>query len=256
MRQGIPALIPALRKTAQPPEENGFFDERYMIAFSRPMKANLYPGGIAVKGIGTLLAAALLLGLGAATPPPQGGGVSLFNGKDLTGWKNNGAEKWVVEQGTILCESAANKYGYLTTEKTYRDFTLKLKFKGEAAGNSGVFLRARIIGIDPEHGPDIEGMQVEVDPGAGKHTGGLYESGGRGWVAMPTAEGEQALKPGEWNDLEVSAQGNHIVTLLNGVKAVDFTDATPKFTDGVIGLQIHTGGGVKMRWKDIFIREK
>ena len=207
-----------------------------------------------MKGIGTLLATALLLG--AATPPPQGGGVSLFNGKDLTGWKNNGAEKWIVDQGTILCESAANKYGYLTTEKTYRDFTLKLKFKGEAAGNSGVFLRARIIGIDPEHGPDIEGMQVEVDPGAGKHTGGLYESGGRGWVAMPTAEGEQALKPGEWNDLEVSAQGNHIVTLLNGVKTVDFTDVTPKFTDGVIGLQIHTGGGVKMRWKDIFIREK
>jgi 3-keto-disaccharide hydrolase len=209
-----------------------------------------------VKGIGTLLATALLLGLGAATPPPQGGGVSLFNGKDLTGWKNNGAEKWVVEQGTILCESTANKYGYLTTQKTYRDFTLRLKFKGEAAGNSGVFLHARIIGIDPEHGPDIEGMQVEVDPNAGKHTGGLYESGGRGWVAMPTAEGEQALKPGEWNDLEVSAQGNHIVTLLNGVKIVDFTDATPKFTDGVIGLQIHTGGGVKMRWKDIFIREK
>jgi len=207
-----------------------------------------------VKGIGTLLATALLLG--AAAPPPQGGGVSLFNGKDLTGWKNNGAEKWIVDQGTILCESAANKYGYLTTEKTYHDFTLKLKFKGEAAGNSGVFLHARIIGIDPEHGPDIEGMQVEVDPGAGKHTGGLYESGGRGWVAMPTEEGEQALNPGEWNELEVTAQGNHIVTLLNGVKAVDFTDKAPKFTDGVIGLQIHTGGGVKMRWKDIFIREK
>jgi Domain of Unknown Function (DUF1080) len=129
-----------------------------------------------------------------AKAPPQGGWVSLFNGTDLTGWKNSGEEKWVVEQGTILCESAANKYGYLTTEKTYRDFTLRLKFKSEAAGNSGVFLRARITGIDPEHGPDIEGMQVEVDPSVGKHTGGLYESGGRGWVAMPTAEGEQALK--------------------------------------------------------------
>jgi len=99
-------------------------------------------------------------------------------------------------------------------------------------------------------------MQVEVDPSVGKHTGGLYESGGRGWVAMPTAEGEQALKPGEWNDLEVSVHANHIVTQLNGVKIVDFTDEAPKFTDGVIGLQIHTGGGVKMRWKNIFIQEK
>jgi putative component of toxin-antitoxin plasmid stabilization module len=65
-------------------------------------------------------------------------------------------------------------------------------------------------------------------------------------VKMPTAEGEQALKPGEWNDLEVSVQGNHIVTQLNSVKIVDFKDEAPKFTDGVIGLQIHTGGGVRM----------
>jgi putative component of toxin-antitoxin plasmid stabilization module len=73
---------------------------------------------------------------------------------------------------------------------------------------------------------------------------------------MPTVEGEQALRPGEWNDLEVSVQGNHIVTRLNGVKIVDFTDAAPKFADGVIALQIHTGGGVRRRWKDIFIKEK
>ena len=203
-----------------------------------------------------LVAAVFVVTAVVAKTPPQSEWTSLFNGKDLTGWKNNGEEKWIAEQGTILCESAANKYGYLTTEKTYHDFRLRLKFKGEAAGNSGVFLHARITGIDPQHGPDIEGMQVEVDPSAGKHTGGLYESGGRGWVAMPTAEGERALKPGEWNDLEVAVQGNHIVTQLNGVKIVDFTDPAPKFTDGVIGLQIHTGGDVKMRWKDIFVQEK
>jgi hypothetical protein len=199
----------------------------------------------------------LLLGFSAVVQsPPEGGWAPLFNGKDLTGWKKNGEEKWIAEQGTILGESTVNKYGYLTTERTYRDFNLRLKFKGEAAGNSGVFLHARITGIDPQHGPDIVGMQVEVDPNLGKHSGGLYESGGRGWVAMPTAEGEQALKSGEWNDLAVSVQGNHIVTHLNGVKVVDFTDAAPRFADGVIGLQIHTGGGVKMRWKDIFIQEK
>ena len=203
-----------------------------------------------------LLLVIFLASVIAAQAPPQSGWVSLFNGKDLTGWKNNGEEKWVVEQGTILCESAANKYGYLTTEKTYRDFNLRLKFKGEASGNSGVFFHSRITGINPEHGPDIEGMQVEVDPNVGKHTGGLYESGGRGWVKQPTAEGEQALKPGEWNELEVSVQGNRIVTQLNGVKIVDFTDAAPKFMDGVIGLQIHTGGGVRMRWKDILVQEK
>jgi len=192
----------------------------------------------------------------ASQAPEATGCVALFNGKDLTGWKNNGAEKWVVEDGTILCESTAGKYGYLTTEKTYRDFNLRLHFKGEAKGNSGVFVRSRILGIDPEHGPDIEGMQVEVDPSVGKHTGGLYESGGRGWLIKPTAEGEQALRSDEWNALEVSVHGNHFVTRLNGVQIVDYTDPAPRFTDGVIGLQIHTGGGVRMRWKDIDIQEK
>lgn len=182
--------------------------------------------------------------------------VSLFNGKDLSGWRNNGQERWIVENGTILCESTANNYGYLTTEKNFSNFDLRLKFKPEAGGNSGVFLRSKITGIDPEHGPDIAGMQVEVDPNIGKHTGGLYESGGRGWVAMPTEAGERALKPGQWNYLEVSARANHILTKLNGVTIVDFTDPAQRFSDGVVGLQIHTGGGVKMRWKDIYIREE
>jgi hypothetical protein len=144
----------------------------------------------------------------------------------------------------------------LNTEKTYRDFELRLKFKGESLGNSGVFFHSTITGIDPAHGPDIEGMQVEVDPSVGKHTGGLYESGGRGWVAQPTAEGEKALKAGEWNDLEISVEGPHIITRLNGMKIADYTDTTPKFADGVIALQIHTGGGVRMRWKDIYVRTK
>ncbi len=210
-----------------------------------------------MKRIVVFVAIVLMGGLTTmAQASREGGWVPLFNGKDLNGWKKNGDEKWIAEQGTILCESTANKYGYLTTEKTYRDFVLRLKFKGEAAGNSGLFFHARITGIDPQHGPDIEGMQVEVDPSVGKHTGGLYESGGRGWVIMPTAEGERALRPGEWNDLEASVRGNRIVIHLNGVQVTDYIDASPKFTDGVIGLQIHTGGGVKMRWKDIYIQEK
>ena len=206
-----------------------------------------------MKSLAVFFTGFMLLAAGVQTPP-ETKWVPLFNGKDLAGWKVNGEERWVAENGTILCESTANKYGYLTTEKSYRDFDLRLKFKGEANGNSGVFLRAKITGTNPQTGPDIEGMQVEVDPNPDKHTGGLYESGGRGWVMMPTPEGENALRAGEWNDLEVSARGNRVVTRLNGVKIADFTDPTPKFTEGAIGLQIHTGGGVKMRWKDIYVR--
>jgi hypothetical protein len=204
-----------------------------------------------LPGLVILVFASLLAGPVMA----QSGWTPLFNGKDLTGWKNNGQEKWVVEDGTILCESTANKYGYLTTETTYRNFNLRVRFKPEAKGNSGVFLHSHITGDDPKDGPAIEGMQVEVDPSVGNHTGGLYESGGRGWVVQPTAEAEKALKPGDWNELEVSVHGNHIVTRLNGVQMVDHTDAGSKYTDGSIALQIHTGGGVRMRWKDIYVQQ-
>jgi hypothetical protein len=193
-----------------------------------------------------------LLSKAPGRAPGEQGWVPLFNGKDLSGWKNNGEEKWVAEDETILGESTHGKYGYLTTEKTYRDFNLRLKFKCALPGNSGVFFHSRITGMDPKHGPDIEGMQVEVDPN--RHTGGLYESGGRGWVALPTPEGERAIKPTDWNELEISVKGNHYVTRLNRVQIVDYIDLAPKFTDGVIALQLHTGGGVKIRWKDLVIQ--
>lgn len=186
-------------------------------------------------------------------PSTSEGWTRLFNGKNLDGWKPYGDEKWVAENGTILGESAAKKYGYLVTDLTYRDFDLRVRFKGEANGNSGLFFHCKITGAS-EQGPDIEGVQAEVDPTPGQHTGGLYESGGRGWLIQPTPEGEKALKSGEWNLLEVSAHGSHVITRLNGTVIADYHDPAPKFTEGAIALQIHTGGGVKVRWKDIEIR--
>jgi hypothetical protein len=128
---------------------------------------------------------------------------------------------------------------------------LKVKFN-PVKGNSGVFTRSRITGNTPATGPDIEGMQVEVDPT--RNTGSIYESGHRGWVAMGTPECEHAIKPGEWNELVITEKGVHYVTTLNGVPCVDFTDPQPNFTEGVIGLQLHTGGGVKIRFKDIYLQ--
>jgi putative component of toxin-antitoxin plasmid stabilization module len=71
---------------------------------------------------------------------------------------------------------------------------------------------------------------------------------------MGTPECEHAIKPGEWNDLEIQEEGVHYVTRLNGVPCVDFTDPQPNFTEGVIGLQLHTGGGVRVRYKDIYLK--
>jgi len=108
------------------------------------------------KRMSAAVAAALLFAVARlAQAHRENGWVCVFNGKDLTGWKINGEERWVAENGTILCESTAGKYGYLTTEKTYRDFDLRLKFEGEAAGNTGVFFHSRIAGMNPQTGPDI-----------------------------------------------------------------------------------------------------
>ena len=185
----------------------------------------------------------------AATAAPAAQWVRLFDGKDLAGWKPHGAERWAVDQGEILGETLTKEYGYLSTEKTYRDFELKVKFKAEGTGNSGVFFHSSLSGVD------ISGVQAEVDPRPGMHTGGLYEAAGREWLIKPVEAAEKALRVGGWNDLRILVQGPHVRTWVNGVQAVDYADPAPKYTDGVIALQLHSGGEGRMRFKDIVIRE-
>jgi hypothetical protein len=175
--------------------------------------------------------------------------VPLFNGHDLTGWKINGTEKWFVENGELIAESGPDKeYGYLTTEKPYKNFILKLDFKQEENGNSGVFIRSSVVGTK------ISGWQVEVAP-PGLHTGGIYESYGRGWIIKPDAEGEKALKFGEWNHMEIEVKNDEVTTWLNGQKMVHLKDSLIGKGEGVIALQIHSGGGIKVAWKNIMIKE-
>ena len=82
---------------------------------------------------------------------------SLFNGKDLSGWTIYGTELWYVEDGLLICESGPDReYGYLGTDKPYKNFELTLEFKQGADGNSGVFFRSSI------EGTRITGWQVEV----------------------------------------------------------------------------------------------
>jgi hypothetical protein len=174
---------------------------------------------------------------------------SLFNGKDLSGWTNNGKELWYAKDGELVCESGPEKqYGYLSTQKDYKNFELSLEFKQEANGNSGVFFRSSIEGVK------ISGWQAEVAP-AGQHTGGIYESYGRGWLALPTAEGEKALKYGDWNLYEIRVNGDSVTTWLNGKQIISLKDDKIGAGHGFIALQIHDGGGIKVRWRNIKIKE-
>ena len=174
---------------------------------------------------------------------------SLFNGKDLSGWTIHGTEKWYVENGNLVCESGPDKqYGYLSTDKTYKNFELTLEFRQEANGNSGVFFRSSIEGVK------ISGWQCEVAP-INRHTGGIYESYGRGWLIKPDSLNEKYLKTGKWNKLKLRVVGDEVTTWLNGKQMIYLKDQKIGAGNGFIALQIHDGGGIKVRWRKFKIKE-
>jgi len=172
---------------------------------------------------------------------------SLYNGKDLTGWKIHGTEKWYVEKGLLISESGPDaEYGYLATEEIFKNFELTVKFKQEANGNSGVFFRSSL------EGTKITGWQAEVAP-PGHDTGGVYESYGRGWLIKPDPEKDKALKFGKWNTMKIRVVDNTVTTWLNGTEMITLSDEKIGAAEGSIALQIHSGGGIKVYWKDIEI---
>lgn len=172
----------------------------------------------------------------------------LFNGKNLDGWTIYGTEKWYVEDGLLVCESGPDaQYGYLATDEHYKNFELTLEFKQEADGNSGVFFRSTI------EGTKITGWQVEVAP-PGKHSGGVYESYGRGWLIKPSPEDDDALKMGDWNQMKIRVQGDKVTTWLNGRQMISLDDEKIGKGEGSVALQIHDGGGIKVKWRNIRLK--
>ena len=157
--------------------------------------------------------------------------VSLFNGKDLTGWNIYGTEKWYVDKGDLVCESGPDKqYGYLGTEKEFKNFDLTLEFKQEANGNSGLFFHSKI------EGTKIAGWQAEIAP-PGHHSGGIYESYGRGWLILPDSSKESVLKMGKWNTMRVKVEGSNVTTWLNGVQMITLNDEKIGEANGCIALR-------------------
>jgi len=199
-----------------------------------------------MKGITTLL---IVISLTLNGCLGTKNGKSIFNGKNLDGWKIHGTEKWYVEDGLLVCESGPDaEYGYLSTDKNYDDFEVSLEFLQEADGNSGVFIRSTF------EGTKVSGWQVEVAP-PNHDTGGIYESYGRGWLVQIPDEKENILKMGEWNLLKIRVVGDQVTTWLNNEQMVDLKDEKIGKGEGAIALQIHSGGGIKVKWKNIKVKE-
>jgi hypothetical protein len=193
------------------------------------------------------LATALLLA-GPAPAAADEGFTPLFNGKDLSGWVQPAADSgatFAVEDGEIVgrTNGMLKKNEFLATEKPYGDFVLKAKVKYKS-GNSGIQFRST-----REPNGRVTGPQADVADG---FWGLFYEEGRRG-ILEQHKEAASLVKEGDWNEFVIEAKGDHVVVAINGTKVIDRTD--PKFDkSGIIALQVHVGGPMEVRYKDIEIK--
>jgi len=170
----------------------------------------------------------------------------IFDGFTLHGWTPNEAGHWQVKDGVLIGtkEASEARHGILLSNNTYDDFTVRIVYKA-VKGNSGLYFRAEKVS-DPVA---VNGFQAEIDPE--KDAGGLYETGGRGWVVQPDPElVKKAFKPGEWNRMTVSAHGRRIVVHVNGIKTAELLN-DPGRTSGHLGLQLHGGLDMHVEFKSI-----
>ncbi len=165
--------------------------------------------------------------------------VSLFNGKDLKGWKTTG--NWKVEDDGIVTlyprpgEEGWQRYdAYLTTQRKYQDFVLDLEFKINKGGNSGVFLR---VG-DPLSQVDT-GFEVQILDTHGVENPTNHDCGG---VIGAMAPSKNMVKPaGEWNHYTITCQGHQVKVVFNGEQVIDLdlreTPLKDRPLEGYIGFQ-------------------
>ena len=196
----------------------------------------------------------LILGLflvtGVATQAADAKFKPLFNGKNLKGWEPTPGGKWEVKNGVIVGTSpkSERRHGILLTKKRFKDFVVKAKFR-VLHGDSGFYFRVDRV----KSAVSVHGFQVEIDET--DETGGLYETGGRGWVHQPTAEvaKKRAYKKGEWSDLELTAKGGDITVKINGVVSTKLTNDKSR-KEGQIGMQLHGSQVMHVEYKDIQLK--
>jgi hypothetical protein len=195
---------------------------------------------------------------------------NLFNGKDLSGWKQlNGKAKYTVQGGEIVGTTVANQpNSFLATTKDYGDFIFETEFKVNADMNSGIQFRSEIkdandtCNVTDRKTPlRVHGYQVEIDPSSRAWSGGIYDEARRGWLYPmeynPAAK--TAFKNNEWNHYRIECIGNSIRTWVNGVPCAHLVDnMTPK---GFIALQVHQVSDLKnvgeeIRWRNVRIQTK
>jgi putative heme-binding domain-containing protein len=194
-------------------------------------------------------------GCAAAEPPPKAGKVrALFDGVSLEGWQGE-PSLWRVEDGMIVGGSmtkTVTRNEFLATTSRHTNFILRLKFRLAGTNgfiNSGVQIRSDRV-------PDSSEMAgYQCDIGEPTWWGSLYDESRRNRVLAWSDIGSvrKVLRPDDWNDYVIRADGARITTWINGVVGVDYfePDAAISRVGGRLGFQIHGGGAVEARFRDI-----
>ncbi len=206
-------------------------------------------------------AAALLLTACAYSSAEDAEFVSLFDGETLDGWHGN-EDFWSVQDGVIVgkCDGNIPNNTFLISDGEYDNFVLKIKFRlVNHSGNSGVQYRsepARSGDGEVVPGFVIKGYQADI--ASERYMGILYEERGRGILVDVTGDlqtqVDAATNRDDWNEYVITADGDHVTQVLNGVTTVDLVD--PDGADsGVFALQLHSGHDMEIHFKDIVIQE-
>ncbi|HTE26948.1 3-keto-disaccharide hydrolase [Flavitalea sp.] len=201
----------------------------------------------------------LLFIVATITVSAQGKWEKLFNGKDLSGWKQlNGKANYEVKDGEIIGTTVANTpNSFLVTEKDYGDFILELEFKVDTSMNSGIQVRS-LSKPDYQNGR-VHGYQIEIDPSARAWSGGIYDEARRGWLCTTdyNLPAKKAFRNNAWNKYRVECIGSVIRTWVNGIPVSHLIDDLTK--SGFIALQVHAiskndNPGKQIIWRDIRIQ--
>ncbi|MCE1199885.1 MAG: DUF1080 domain-containing protein, partial [Marinilabiliales bacterium] len=173
------------------------------------------------------IAVVALLLISASVWAGSNGWVSLFNGKNLDGWKVlNGKAEYKVVNGEIVGTSiCGSPNSFLATESNYGDFILEYEMKMDRGLNSGVQIRS--ISDPSVMEGRVHGYQVECDDSERAWSGGIYDEAGRGWLYPMeyNPASKKAYKNGEWNSYRVECIGHTIRTWLNGSPCANLVDA-------------------------------
>jgi hypothetical protein len=215
-----------------------------------------------------------------SAPAEPASSVSLFNGKDLSGWDGD-PRLWSVRDGVIHGETTAENAAAGNTFLIWKDsdigdFELRLMFRCNATNNSGIQYRSKHIVDNVKNKWVVRGYQHELrnEVEFPNISGFIYDEGGkRGRICLVGEKAEwtkeskknvtaslidkdefkKLFKLDDWNQVLIVAKGDNIKHYLNGKLILDFTDLDPelKLSKGVIALQLHAGKPMWAEFKDI-----